>query len=114
MEAYRGGKGTARYRRALEPEIFQTNWAYVDHLLLPAGASEGRHRHAGVEEIYFVLRGEGEVQVDDESATVRKDDAVPVRFNEVHSISNTGSQPLELMIVGIAVQKGVLDTVEVK
>jgi mannose-6-phosphate isomerase-like protein (cupin superfamily) len=102
-----------QYRRALEPEIFQTNWAYVDHLLLPAGASEGRHRHAGVEEIYFILRGEGEVHVEDETAPIRKDDAVPVRLNQAHSIRNTGLQPLEIMIVGIAAQKGVLDTVEV-
>jgi mannose-6-phosphate isomerase-like protein (cupin superfamily) len=113
IEAYRGGKGAVQYRRALEPEIFQTNWAYVDHLLLPAGASEGRHRHAGVEEIYFILRGEGEVHVEDETAPIRKDDAVPVRLNQAHSIRNTGLQPLEIMIVGIAAQKGVLDTVEV-
>jgi mannose-6-phosphate isomerase-like protein (cupin superfamily) len=114
VEAYRGGRGTARYRRALDSDIFLTNWAYVDHLLLPSGASEGRHRHAGVEEIYFVLNGEGEVRVDEESALIRKDDAVPVRLNEVHSIRNTSTQDLELMVIGIAPQKGVIDTVEVK
>ena len=113
IEAYRGGKGPSQYRRALEPEIFQTNWAYVDHLLLAPAASEGRHRHAGVEEIYFVLSGEGEMQVENETAAIRKDDAVPIRLNEAHSIRNTGSHALEIMIVGIANQKGVLDTVEV-
>ena len=32
---------------------------------------------------------------------------------QAHSIRNTGSQALEIMIVGIAAQKGVLETVEV-
>src|SRR5262245_64982434 len=43
-----GGKGTVQYRRMLQPEVFFTNWAYVDHLLVPPGASVGKHTHAGV------------------------------------------------------------------
>lgn len=112
--AYRGGQGTAQYRRALSPEVFLSNWSYVDHLVLPHETSEGRHRHTGLEEIYFVLNGEGEVQVDKETASIHKGDAVPVLLNQVHSFRNNGTQDLELMVVGIATRKGVLETVEVK
>lgn len=112
MEGYRGGSGTAMYRRALEPTVFRTNWAYVDHLLLPADASEGLHRHAGVEEVYYVIRGEGEVRVGTESASIRTGDAVPILLGEPHSLRNTGTDDLELMIIGIAAEKGVLDTEE--
>jgi mannose-6-phosphate isomerase-like protein (cupin superfamily) len=114
MQNYRGGTGTAQYRRALDPTVFLTNWSYMDHLLLPPGSSEGRHRHAGVEEIYYVLNGDGEVQVNGETAPIHKGDAVPVLLNDAHAFRNNGSQDLELMIVGVATQKGVLDTVEVK
>jgi mannose-6-phosphate isomerase-like protein (cupin superfamily) len=107
---YHGGQGTVRYRRALGPDVFQTNWAYVDHLLIPPGASEGLHYHAGVEEIYYVMDGDGQVQVNDETAPIHKGDAVPIRFNEAHSFVNNGSADLELMIIGISAEKNVIDT----
>ena len=110
MQNYHGGLGTVRYRRALGPDVFLTNWAYMDHLLIPAGASDGMHRHEGVEEIYYVLNGDGQVLVNRETAAIHKGDAVPVRFNESHSFVNNGTADLELMIVGISAQKDVLDT----
>jgi mannose-6-phosphate isomerase-like protein (cupin superfamily) len=110
MSSYLGGQGSAQYRRALEPTVFITNWSYVDHLLLPPGSSEGRHRHTGVEEVYFVMNGSGEVQVNGETAAIAKGDAVPILLNQVHAFRNNGSEDLEFMIIGIAIQKWVLDT----
>jgi mannose-6-phosphate isomerase-like protein (cupin superfamily) len=111
VKGYHGGEGTAQYRRALGPAVFQTNWSYVDHLWLPPGASEGVHRHPGIEEVYYVLNGEGQAQVNGETADIHKGDAVPVLLNETHAFKNTSSQDLEFMIIGIATQKNVLETV---
>lgn len=111
-EQHHGGDGTALYRRALDPSVFLTNWSYVDHLVLPPGASEGLHRHTGVEEVYYVISGDGEVMVAGEMSAIHKGDAVPLQLNDPHSFRNTGAQDLEFMILGIAAQKGVLDTQE--
>lgn len=114
VEGYLGGQGTVQYRRCLHPEVFLTNWSYVDHLFLPPGTSEGRHLHTGVEEVYYVMHGNGEVQVNEETAAIRNGDVVPVLLDQVHAFRNNGSEGLELMIIGIATQKWVLDTQEVK
>jgi mannose-6-phosphate isomerase-like protein (cupin superfamily) len=111
-ERFRGGQGTAMYRRALDPSVFLTNWSYVDHLVLPPGVSEGLHRHTGVEEVYYVINGEGEASVGAETTPVRKGDAVPLQLNDPHAFRNTGQSDLEFMILGIATQKGVLDVQE--
>ncbi|MDX1981317.1 MAG: cupin domain-containing protein [Bryobacteraceae bacterium] len=109
-----GGKGTVMYRRALTPEVFFSNWAYMDHVVVPAGASIGAHRHAGVEEVYYVMNGSGVAKVNDESTPIAKGDAVPLALNDTHSFENNGSGDLEFMIIGIAREKGRLDTVDVK
>jgi mannose-6-phosphate isomerase-like protein (cupin superfamily) len=113
-EAYHGGTGAVKYRRALEPTVFLSNWSYMDHLVIAPGASEGMHRHPSLEEIYYVIAGDGEARVNGETAAIHKGDAVPVMLNEPHSFVNNGTQELELMIIGIANQKGALETVDVK
>ena len=107
-----GGKDTVLYRRALGPGAFESNWAFFDHLLIPVGSTVGRHNHAGVDEVYFVIKGKGKVYVNDEVADVAYGDAVPVRAGEIHSLESSATEPLEVVIYGIALEKGNLDVVD--
>jgi mannose-6-phosphate isomerase-like protein (cupin superfamily) len=108
-----GGKDTVYYRRALGPGSFASNWAFVDHLLIPVGSSVGRHYHAGVDEVYFVIKGKGKVHVNDEWADITYGDAVPVRAGEIHALESSSTDPLEMIVYGIALEKGKLDVVDV-
>jgi len=109
-----GGKGSVKFRRAIGPSVFYSNWAYVDFYSVPAGASIGAHLHKGVEEVYLVVKGEGSVKVNAETAPLKKGDAVPVKVNDVHSFENMGAGDLEFVVYGVALDKGKLDIEDVK
>jgi len=109
VEGYYGGKGTVHYRRAIPPEVFTTNWAYIDHLLIPPGSETGKRTHQEVEEVYYVMNGSGSVEVNEETAAIRKGDAIPMLFRDEQSFANNGPEDLELLIIGVARVKGALD-----
>jgi len=106
VNAFHGGKGNVQYRRALGPAVFASPWAFVDHIVLPPGTSIGSHSYRGIAQFYYVMAGEGTVSISTrgqrESAAIRTGDAVPIQLGEVHSLENTGTEPLELMDVGVA------------
>jgi mannose-6-phosphate isomerase-like protein (cupin superfamily) len=92
-------------RRALGPSVFSTTWAYIDHVLVPSGAATPEQAHETVGEAYYVLAGTGTVTVKGaaaETAPIRAGDALPVRINESSVFANTGSEPLELFVMGVA------------
>jgi mannose-6-phosphate isomerase-like protein (cupin superfamily) len=109
-EHLHGGAGTAFYRRALDPDDFNTDWAYVDHEALPVGVSDGLHLHRGVDVIAYILHGRGSVRVGSETAPIVTGDAIPIRMGEPHSFTQSGPDELEMLLFGIAKRKGMVDT----
>jgi len=89
-------------RRVYAPTAFSSAWAYVDHVLIAPGATSPTQAHDMVGEAYYVLAGSGTVTVGTETAPVAKWDAIPVRLDQSSSFTNTGSEPLELLVMGVA------------
>jgi mannose-6-phosphate isomerase-like protein (cupin superfamily) len=64
---------------------------------IASGNRTAPHYHRKTEEIYYILQGQGEMTIDDATQSVGPLDAIAIPPGAVHSILNTGSQPLVLL-----------------
>ncbi len=67
--------------------------------VVPVGSATDEHYHKDSEEIYFILSGVGEIQVNGESAPVRVGDAIALPPGTVHKIWNRGDSDLVFLCV---------------
>ena len=68
-------------------ELHHTAVQSLAEASLPAGAHTERHHHAVAEEIYFLLSGEGELEIDGELRTVGPGDAALIPRGARHQIT---------------------------
>ena len=64
---------------------------------LPAGGQTERHYHKLAEEIYFILDGQGLMEIDGEEQPVTTNDAILIPPGAWHQITNTGSEALRFL-----------------
>jgi mannose-6-phosphate isomerase-like protein (cupin superfamily) len=94
--------GAVTHRRLLAPSVFMTPWAFFDQIDIPAGAKIAPTPDANMSEAYYVNKGAGSVTVGGETVPVKAGDAVPVDLGVAHSFTQSGSEPLELLVIGVA------------
>ena len=89
-------KDTAQY------QLFDNNTLnnlVLSKTRLRAGRSTNGHRHAGQEEVYVFLGGEGKMEVDFREFPVQKGDVVLIEDNAFHKVHNTGDFMLDFICV---------------
>lgn len=91
------------YRRVLGSEVFSTSWNHVDHMIIPAGKTTGPQLMQGIEQVYYVIKGSGNLSAGSSSMKVSKDDSFTGLLGETLDLTNTGTEDLELLIIGVAV-----------
>ncbi len=89
-------------RRLFAPTVFRSAWAYVDHVLVAPNASTPETPHDAMGEVYYVLAGSGTVKVGAETAPVQRWNAIPIALGETSTFTNSGTEPLELLVVAVA------------
>jgi mannose-6-phosphate isomerase-like protein (cupin superfamily) len=61
---------------------------------LPPSGSTALHRHLKTEEIYYILEGQGLMQIGNETSPVGPGDAIAIPPGDMHQITNTGQTVL--------------------
>jgi mannose-6-phosphate isomerase-like protein (cupin superfamily) len=101
-----GGEGRIQFARIAESGAIAGGCNFIDHAVVPPGASIGRHRHAAdEEEFYLVLEGEGRMWRNGESFTVEAGDLVRNPPGGEHGLVNTGAGPLRLFVFELRVSR---------
>jgi mannose-6-phosphate isomerase-like protein (cupin superfamily) len=103
------GKGTLLFRRMWDGTSTRTNWEWIDHVILPPGTSIGYHQHNEIEEVYYVLNGNGRMTVNDKTWDVGPGDATPCTLHDSHGIYNNTQKDLEIFVLGVSMKKGVIE-----
>ena len=67
--------------------------------VLPPGRGVTPHHHNQLEEIYYILSGQGLMTVGDEQREVGAGDAIYVPRGHKHTLENTGAEPIKLLLV---------------
>jgi mannose-6-phosphate isomerase-like protein (cupin superfamily) len=75
-----------------------TRCSLAEETLQP-GQAVTPHHHREIEEIYYILSGRGVMRVGDERREVAAGDAVYVPRENIHTLENTGAEPIKLLLV---------------
>ena len=78
-------------------ELHHTAAQSLAEATLEPGQATERHYHSVSEEIYFVLKGQGEMELDGETRFLRPGDAVLIPPGAWHTLENNGTSELRIL-----------------
>ena len=71
------------------------------HITLPPGKASLKHYHPVAEESYYILSGQGRIELDGTTSILNPSVAVAIPANSIHQIFNEG--PAELVFLAVCV-----------
>jgi mannose-6-phosphate isomerase-like protein (cupin superfamily) len=78
-------------------ELHHTAAQSLAEATLEPGEATERHYHRASEEIYFVVKGSGLMEVDGDSQHIRPGDAVLIPAGAWHTLENDGNSELRIL-----------------
>jgi mannose-6-phosphate isomerase-like protein (cupin superfamily) len=78
-------------------ELHHTDVQSLAEATLEPDEATQRHYHRATEEIYFVLKGSGRMEVDGETRMVRPGDAILIPAGAWHTLENNGTSELRIL-----------------
>ena len=96
--AARGGLKTRRVFEAASDDGFESCLAFAQYNYLPPGEANETHVHDDIEKVYFVVQGDALVKCGEEQAQVKPGDFFFLPVGIEHSVTNTGSDEVQMIV----------------
>jgi mannose-6-phosphate isomerase-like protein (cupin superfamily) len=68
-------------------------------IIIPPGKSSALHYHKDSEEVYYILRGEGRMRINQREFSLQPGQACLIKSGEKHQIWNRGESDLEFIAI---------------
>jgi len=85
-------------RELASPSIASLRRHSVAEVTIKPGGSSVHHYHRQAEEVYYILRGQGQMMLDGETRAVQPGDTVIIPPLTKHLIRNTGAEELVMVV----------------
>ena len=80
-------------------ELHRTDAQSLAEATLEPGQATERHYHGAAQEIYFVLKGSGAMEVDGKTRHIRPGEAVLIPAGAWHTLENDGTSELRFLCI---------------
>jgi len=87
------------------PTACMETMMYTAFAMLQPGQAYHAHSHDDHEEVYFIISGTGEMEIDGETQPIRDGDIIFIALNQLHSIKNTGTEFIQFLAFAAQVQQ---------
>ncbi len=85
-------------REWVSPSNSRAKTISMADIVIPPGVQVQPHYHIVLEEHYFIMEGEGEMEIGDSKQLLKAGDAVVILPRERHTITNHTDQPLKMLV----------------
>jgi mannose-6-phosphate isomerase-like protein (cupin superfamily) len=73
---------------------------------VPAGASETRHHHARARQLFFILEGEGTMELEGQDIRILKGEALEVTPGALHRFFNRSKADVHFLVISVPPSRG--------
>jgi quercetin dioxygenase-like cupin family protein len=95
----RGGEGNTVFEKFFPDSKLPKSYKVFAEIVLEPGCSVGRHEHHGESEVFYVLSGTGEIDVNGDIRQVKPGDVAVCHNGSYHSAKNTSDKELRILAI---------------
>ena len=94
-----GGSSSLHWKRFVTGNMLYSDLDSFEHAFVPPDSAIGEHVHTRTEEIYFIVRGRGEMTVDGVTRDVGAGDLILTPLGSRHSFRPLGTDGAEIIVM---------------